>query len=57
MTRCVALTLTLGTAALVMVGTKSWNIQQANRHVTQVASSMTDDADSTTRSGYIIASS
>ena len=57
MTRCIALTLTLGTAALVMVGTKSSNVQQANRHVTQVASSMTVDADSTTRSGYIIASS
>ena len=57
MTRCIALTLTLGTAALVMVGTKSPNVQHADRHVTQVASSVTVDSDSTTRSGYIIASS
>ena len=57
MTRCIALTLTLGTAALVMVGTKSSNVQNVDRHVTQVASSFSVDADSTTRSGYIIASS
>ena len=57
MTRCIALTLTLGTAALVMVGTKNSNVQNVDRHVTQVASSFSVDADSTTRSGYIIASS
>ena len=57
MTRCIALTLTLGVAALVMVGTKSTNVQHANRNVTQVASSASVDSDSTTRSGYIIASS
>ena len=57
MTRCIALTLTLGAAALVMVGSKTANVQHADRHVTQVASSVSADADSTTRSGYIIASS
>lgn len=55
MTRCTALTLTLGVAALVMVGTKISNAQNVERHL-QVASSASID-DSTNRSGYIIASS
>lgn len=57
MTRCIALTLTLGAAALVMVASKTSNVQHANRHVTQVASSSSVNGDSTNRSGYIIASS
>ena len=55
MTRCTALTLTLGVAALVMVGTKISNVQNVERHL-QVASSVRND-DSSNRSGYIIASS
>jgi hypothetical protein len=57
MTRTTALTLTLGAAALVLVGTKIVNVQHADRHVVQVASSAPLDTDDTTRSGYIIASS
>jgi len=57
MTRNIALTLTLGAAALVLVGTKAANVQHSDRHVVQVASSATVDMDDTTRSGYIIASS
>ena len=56
MTRCIALTLTLGTAALMMVGSKNANGLNADRHVTQVTSSAVD-SDSTAHSGYIIASS
>jgi hypothetical protein len=52
MTRCTALTLTLGVVAIVMVGTK---ISNAQNHL-QVASSVSQD-DRTDRSGYIIASS
>jgi hypothetical protein len=58
MTRNTALTLTLGAAALVLVGTKAFNAQHSDRHVVQVASSASVDTDEdTTRSGYIIASS
>jgi hypothetical protein len=57
MTRNIALTLTLGAAALVLVGTKSANVQHSDRHTVQVASSASVDMDDTTRSGYIIASS
>jgi len=57
MTRNTALTLTLGAAALVLVGTKAFNAQHSDRHVVQVASSASVDTDDTTRSGYIIASS
>src|SRR5882672_2271231 len=49
MTRCTALTLTLGVAALVMVGTKISTAQNVERHL-QVASSASTD-DSTDRSG------
>jgi hypothetical protein len=56
MTRNIAL-MTLGAAALVLVGTKAANVQHSDRHVVQVASSATVDMDDTTRSGYIIASS
>lgn len=57
MTRCTALTLTLGAAALVMVARTSANVQHADRHVTQVASSVIVDGDTISHSGYIIASS
>ena len=57
MTRNIALTLTMGAAALVLVGTKHMNAQHSDRHVTQVASSVTVNLDETTKSGYIIASS
>jgi hypothetical protein len=57
MTRCTALTLTLGAAALVMVASKTSNVQHTERHVTQVASSAGIQSDDTARSGYIIASS
>ena len=57
MTRNIALTLTLGAAALVLVGTKTANVQHSDRHVVQVASSATVDMHDSTRSGYIIASS
>jgi hypothetical protein len=57
MTRCIALTLTLGAAALVIVASKSSTVQHADRHVTQVASSASVNGDTTARSGYIIASS
>jgi hypothetical protein len=56
MTRNIALTLTMGAAALVLVGTKYVNIQHSARQVTQVASSASN-VDDTTKSGYIIASS
>jgi hypothetical protein len=56
MTRNIALTLTMGAAALVLVGTKYVNIQHSAHQVTQVASS-TANVDDTTKSGYIIASS
>jgi hypothetical protein len=57
MTRNIALTLTLGAAALVLVGTKCVNVQHSARQVTQVASSANVNVDETTKSGYIIASS
>jgi hypothetical protein len=56
MTRNIALSLTMGAVALVLVGTKIVNVQHSDRHVTQVASSSTN-VDDTTKSGYIIASS
>jgi hypothetical protein len=56
MTRCTALTLTLGAAALVMVASKSSNAQHSDRHVSQVVASANVDGDMD-RSGYIIASS
>ena len=57
MTRCTALTLALSAAALVIVASKSSNVQHADRHVTQVASSVSVDGDAISHSGYIIASS
>lgn len=54
MNRNIALTLTMGAVALVLVGTRI--VHQSNHHVTQVASSATSD-DDTSKSGYIIASS
>ena len=56
MTRNIALSLTMGAAALVLVGTKCVAVQHAARQVTQVASSNVN-VDETTKSGYIIASS
>jgi hypothetical protein len=57
MTRNIALTLTVGAVALVLVGTKIVNVQHSARQVTQVASSANVNIDDTTKSGYIIASS
>jgi hypothetical protein len=56
MTRNIALTLTMGAVALVLVGTKCVNVQHSARQATQVASSNVN-LDETTKSGYIIASS
>ncbi|MEO8335860.1 MAG: hypothetical protein ABI664_12860 [bacterium] len=53
MTRNIALTLTMGAVALVLVG-KTVS-QHSDRHVTQVAASTS--ADDSAKSGYIIASS
>jgi hypothetical protein len=53
MTRNIALTLTMGAVALVLVGTKIVSVQHS--HVTQVASSAS--VDDSSKSGYIIASS
>lgn len=56
MTRNIAFSLTMGAAALVLVGTKYVSAQHAAHQVTQVASS-SSNVDDTTKSGYIIASS
>ncbi len=56
MNRNIALTLTMGAVALVLVGTKISNAQHSDRHVVQVAAAATVDTDDL-RSGYIIASS
>jgi hypothetical protein len=57
MTRNIALTLTMGAVALVLVGTKIVNVQHSDRHVTQVASAASVDLNDSAKSGYIIASS